>query len=71
MEPLVGPDLALTESQNELERRGADVGYVKTDDGLEVDFLARHRGAGDEPLRMPGVDMLPAYEWLLTERGRA
>jgi hypothetical protein len=79
-----------------------------------VDFLARHRGAGDElvqvcadpsrpetlqrevralsaaaavhpraerkllvldrdalvPLRMPGVDMLPAYEWLLTERVR-
>ena len=30
---------------NELERRGAEVGYVKTADGLEVDFLARHRRA--------------------------
>jgi len=26
----------------ELERRGAEVGYVKTDEGFEVDFLARH-----------------------------
>ncbi len=26
---------------NELERRGTEVGYVKTGDGLEVDFLAR------------------------------
>jgi predicted AAA+ superfamily ATPase len=26
----------------ELERRGAEVGYVKTDEGLEVDFLARY-----------------------------
>ncbi len=94
---------------NELDRRGADVGYVKTDDGLEVDFLARHRGAGDELVQVcadpsapetlerelrglsaaasvhpraerkllvldrdalvsvstPGVEVLPAYEWLL------
>jgi predicted AAA+ superfamily ATPase len=27
---------------NELVRRGADVAYVRTEDGLEVDFLARH-----------------------------
>jgi predicted AAA+ superfamily ATPase len=33
---------------NELERRGAEVGYVKTGDRLEVDFLARHRAAGEE-----------------------
>jgi len=33
---------------NELERRGAEVGYVKTDEGLEVDFLARYPGGGDE-----------------------
>jgi predicted AAA+ superfamily ATPase len=26
---------------NELERRGAEVGYVKTEEGYEVDFLAR------------------------------
>ena len=33
---------------NELERRGAEVGYVKTDEGLEVDFLACHPVGGDE-----------------------
>jgi uncharacterized protein len=33
---------------NELERRGADVGYVKTADGLEVDFLARYPAAGED-----------------------
>jgi predicted AAA+ superfamily ATPase len=27
---------------NELERRGAEIGYVKTNEGLEVDFLARY-----------------------------
>ncbi|MEO7974516.1 MAG: ATP-binding protein, partial [Thermoanaerobaculia bacterium] len=31
---------------NELERRGAEVGYVKTSAGFEVDFLARYPGAG-------------------------
>ena len=95
---------------NELERRGAEVGYVKTADGLEVDFLARRPGAEAEliqvcadlssaetvarelraltetakeypraPRRLlvpdrdartrvaaPGIDVLPAYEWLLT-----
>jgi len=34
---------------NELERRKADVGYVKTSDGFEVDFHVRHL-AGDEEL---------------------
>lgn len=32
---------------NELERRGAEIGYVKTRDGWEVDFLSRERGAGE------------------------
>ncbi len=94
---------------NELERRGAEVGYVKTSDGLEVDFLARHPAAGDELLQVcadasapetlsreiralnsaakehpratrrllvvdrdtlgrlnaPGIEVQPAYEWLL------
>lgn len=95
---------------NELERRGAEVGYVKTADGFEVDFLARYPAAGEElvqvcadPLDLatlererrgleaagaehrraakrllvldrhaaprvtiPGVEVKPAYEWLLT-----
>jgi len=94
---------------NELERRGAEVGYVKTDEGLEVDFLARHPGRGEELIQVcadpsepatlerelralaaagkehrrakrrllvldrgampraptPGVEVQPAYEWLL------
>lgn len=33
---------------NELERRGTELGYVKTDEGLEVDFLARHPVDGEE-----------------------
>ena len=33
---------------NELERRSAEIGYVKTGEGLEVDFLARHPVAGEE-----------------------
>jgi uncharacterized protein len=37
---------------NELDRRGAEVGYVKTSDGLEVDFLARHRTSGVELLQV-------------------
>ena len=37
---------------NELERRGADVGYVKTADGAEVDFLARHVDAGEELIQV-------------------
>jgi hypothetical protein len=33
---------------NELERRAAAVGYVRTEDGLEVDFLARYPAAALE-----------------------
>jgi predicted AAA+ superfamily ATPase len=98
---------------NELERRGAEVGYVKTATGLEVDFLARHRAAGEELLQVcadvsapdtlarevralkeaakehprarrrllvldrdalvrpgaPGIEVRPAYEWLLAPPG--
>jgi hypothetical protein len=94
---------------NELERRGAEVGYVKTKDGLEVDFLARRPAAGEELIQAcadlsspetrarelraltaaakdhpratrrllvldrdareragaSGIEVLPAYEWLL------
>jgi hypothetical protein len=94
---------------NELERRGAEVGYVRTSGGLEVDFLARRQGAGEELIQVcadlsspetrarelraltaaakdhpratprllvldwdafsragpPGIEVLPAYEWLL------
>ena len=37
---------------NELERRGAEVAYVKTPDGFEVDFLARFRAAGEELIQV-------------------
>jgi len=94
---------------NELERRRFEVGYVKTGDGLEVDFLARRAGAGEELIQVcadlsspatrvrelrgltsaakdhrratrrllvldrdsisgddtSGVEVVPAYEWLL------
>ena len=97
--------------QNELERRGVEVGYVSTAGGLEVDFLARRIGAEAELLqvcadvsapetldrevralaaaseehprarrrllvldrddraaaRAHGIDVLPAYEWLLDD----
>lgn len=33
---------------NELERRRAEVGYVKTESGREVDFCVRYPGAGTE-----------------------
>lgn len=100
-----------TAISNELERRRAEIGYVKSSAGLEVDFLARYRGGGEEliqvcaSLRSPeavarelraleaamkeyprarsrllvldrdsageveslGVEVLPAYQWLLTE----
>lgn len=96
---------------NELERRKAEIGYVKTADGLEVDFLARFPAAGEEliqvcadtgapetlarelralaaaaqehphavrhmlvldrdaamRLNVPGVEVQPAYEWLLAD----
>jgi len=37
---------------NELDRRRGEVGYVKTADGLEVDFLARHPVAGQELIQV-------------------
>lgn len=96
---------------NELERRRAEIWYVKSASGLEVDFLARHRGGGEEMLqvcanlrspetidrelraleacaqdhpharrrllvldrdaagevKLPGVEVMPAYEWLLAD----
>jgi hypothetical protein len=96
---------------NELVRRRAEVGYVKTAEGLEVDFLARHPAGGEELVQVcadlssaetrtrelraltaaagehpraarrllvldrdarvetdtPGIEVLPAYEWLLAE----
>ena len=98
---------------NELERRRAEVGYVKTAEGLEVDFLVRYRNGDQELIQVcaslkssetvarelraltatakehpraqrrllvldrdaageveaPGVDVLPVYEWMLTEAG--
>jgi hypothetical protein len=37
---------------NELERRGAEVGYVKTADGHEVDLFARYRAGGSQLLQV-------------------
>ncbi len=37
---------------NELERRGAEVGYVKMEGGLEVDFLARRLVGGEELIQV-------------------
>lgn len=37
---------------HELEQRGAEVGYVKTEEGLEVDFLARYRAAGEDLIQV-------------------
>ena len=53
---------------NELERRGAEVGYVKTAEGLEVDFLARYPGGGEELVQ---VCADPSGEATLTRELRA
>lgn len=37
---------------NELERRRASVGYVKTGDGMEVDFLVRHLTGAEELIQV-------------------
>ncbi len=37
---------------NELERRKAEVGYVKTDEGFEVDFYVRYLAGGEELLQV-------------------
>jgi predicted AAA+ superfamily ATPase len=96
---------------NELERRGAEVGYVKTEGGLEVDFHAWFPGRGEELIQVcadpsveptrerevralaeagrehprarrrllvrtvdhvfdvPGVEVEPAWKWLLSAPG--
>lgn len=36
----------------ELERRGANVGYVRTPEGWEVDFLARHPESGEDLIQV-------------------
>ena len=37
---------------NQLERNGADIGYVRTANGLEVDFLARYAAGGEELIQV-------------------
>ena len=37
---------------NELERRGAEIGYIRTREGFDVDFLARHPAAGQELIQV-------------------
>ena len=37
---------------HELDRRGAEVGYVRTQDGYEVDFLARYYDRGEELIQV-------------------
>jgi uncharacterized protein len=53
---------------NELQRRGANVEYIKTADGFEVDFHIRHR-AGDRALLQVCAD--PASEQTRTRELRA
>lgn len=45
---------------NELERRGAQVGYVKTADGFEVDFHARYPGGSEELIQVCADPSAPA-----------
>ena len=45
---------------NELERRGAEINYVKTADGLEVDFLARDASAGEQLVQVCADPSAPA-----------
>ena len=47
---------------NELSRRGADVTYVKTKDGFEVDFLARHPDGRQELIQVC-ADATDATTW--------
>jgi len=37
---------------NELERRGAEIGYVKTGQGLEVDFFSRYPTGGEHLIQV-------------------
>lgn len=47
---------------NELSRRGADIAYVKTKDGFEVDFLARHPDGRQELIQVC-ADPTDAATW--------
>lgn len=50
---------------HELERRGCEAGYVKTHEGLEVDFLSRHPEHGEELVQVcadPSSDATLARE---------
>ena len=47
---------------NELSRRGADVTYVKTNNGFEVDFLARHPDGRQELIQVC-ADATDATTW--------
>ncbi|MFO0961644.1 MAG: ATP-binding protein [Phycisphaerales bacterium] len=47
---------------NELARRGAEIAYVKTADGLEVDFLARHPDGRQELIQVC-ADASDAATW--------
>ena len=45
---------------NELERRKADVGYVKTTEGFEVDFHVRHRTGAEDLVQVCADPSAPA-----------
>lgn len=47
---------------NDLDRRRAKAGYVKTDDGLEVDFLARYPGGQQEFIQVCAAPPYSAAE---------
>lgn len=46
--------------QNELARRKTELGYVRTGDGLEVDFLARVPAGGEQLLQVCADPSVPA-----------
>jgi hypothetical protein len=55
---------------NALMGQGAQVGYVKTDEGFEVDFLARRPGEPERLIQatrvsVQGVRVCSAHEWFL------
>lgn len=57
-----------------LDQRRAEIGYVKTEAGYEVDFLARFRGGGEELIQVcadpSGPETLHRELRALTEAGR-
>ena len=57
----------------ELERRRAEIRYVRTPGGLEVDFIARHPGAGSELIQVcadPGEPAVLERELAALEEAR-